>query len=299
MTYFSDREFAEQSRTEEDIDEIAWEGFQALINGRIDDGSFGASFPKACPDGSGPVGTDRAHFEAAMRAEIRAMPEYPWRDSWDGPPATLVILDLLEFCWRHITEPIQGSYHGFLDHYHLSFDYMIGRQAFTEDVNRIFARSGLAYHLIEPRLDNQGQIVRLGPPLLRDELTATYFATGDFELDHILDSARNKFLNPSQEIRREALLELWDAWERLKTTGEGANKKSQISDLLNGAAGPGYPKFRQLLEKEALELTSIGNNYQMRHTEIRQEKVEQTEHIDYLFHRLFSLIQLVLKTKGT
>ena len=69
--------------------------------------------------------------------------------------------------------------------------------------------------------------------------------------------------------------------------------------MLNDAAGTGYPKFRQLLEKEAFELTSIGNNHQIRHTEIWQEKVEQLEHIDYLFHRLFSLIQLILKTKGS
>ena len=258
MTYFSDRESGEQPRVEEEIDEIAWGGFQALINSRIDDGSFGDAFPKMCPDGLGSVGTNRANFEAAMRAEIRTLPEYPWGNSLDGPPSTVVVLDMLEFCWRHVSDPTQESYHRHWDHYHLSFDWLVGRTAFTEDVNRIFARSVLAYHLTESRLDNQGQIVRLGPPLLREELSAINFNSGDSELDHILESARRKFPNPREEIRREALAELWDAWERLKTIGQGTIKPGQISSLLNDAAGSQYPKFRERLETEARELTRIG-----------------------------------------
>ena len=146
-------------------------------------------------------------------------------------------------------------------------------------------------------LTSEGAIERLGPPVLRDELAIAQFKTGNAELDVLLESARQKFLNPREEIRRESLLELWDAWERLKTIGQGTNKPAQISSLLDDAAGSVYPKFRDRLKTEALELTSIGNNHQIRHTEITQEKVEKSEHVDYLFHRLFSLIQLILKTK--
>ena len=113
----------------------------------------------------------------------------------------------------------------------------------------------------------------------------------------MLEAARAKFLDYHHEVRREALLELWDAWERLKTTGEGANKAEQISSLLDIAASPDYPKFRERLETEAVELTSIGNSHQIRHTEVIQEKIEQSEHIDYLFHRLFGMINLILKTQ--
>ena len=229
-----------------------------------------------------------------MRAEIPDLPESLFSYNLDGHPLTIEILDLLEFCWHHVGEPILGSYHSFFQHSHLGFDRDQGQQKFSESVNRIFSRNGLAY-----TLTGEGNIERLAPPVLREELTSVQFVTGESELDHILESSRRKFLNPREEIRREALLELWDAWERLKTTGEGADKKDQIISLLDDAAGSPFPKFRERLEKEALELTSIGNNHQIRHTEVTQEKVESTEHIDYLFHRLFSMIHLILKTKGT
>ena len=292
MTYFRDREFGEQPRTHEEIGEAAWGGLRALVYARVEDGSLSAGYPATCDDGRGPIGTNEEMLRQAMHGEISNLPLWPWLSLSDEPPETICVLELMEFCWRHIGHPIQSGYHDYFQHYHLRFDVELGRYNFFEDVNRIFSRNGLAYTLIA-----EGRVERLGPPILREEMVSTQFETGDSELDHILESARRKFLNPHEDIRREALLELWDAWERLKTTGQGADKKDQITALLNDAAGTVYPKFRQLLEKEALELTSIGNNHQIRHTEIWQEKVEQTEHIDYLFHRLFSLIQLILKTK--
>ena len=294
MRYFSDNDVGEIPRTQEEIDEVAWGGLRALIQTKINDGSFGMDYPTVCPDGSGPTGTDRNLFEAALRAEVRGLPELLWRDSSSGPPSTLTILDLLIFCWWHIGDPTQEDFHDFFNHYHLSHDFRVGRHGFCEDANRIFARNGIAF-----TLTMEGAIERLGPPVLRDELENTQFKTGDAELDSLLESARRKFLDPREEIRREALLELWDAWERLKTTGQGANKKDQITSLLNDAAGSSYPNFRKRLETEAVELTSIGNNHQIRHTEVSQEKVEKSEHVDYLFHRLFGLIQLLLKTKTT
>ena len=294
MTYYSDRVLGERPRTNEEIGESVWEGLKALISIRIEDGSFGVDYPDSCPDGSGPFGTNRHTFEVVMRAEIPSLPENLFNYKLDGPPETVEILDVLEFCWRHVGEPVTGSYHSFFQHFHLSFNRDSGQNKYSEEVNRILSRNGLAYTLTDV-----GIIERLSPPVLSEELVSAQFVTGDSELDYILESARRKFLNPREDIRREALLELWDAWERLKTTGQGADKKEQITALLNDAAGMVYPKFRQLLEKEALELTSIGNNHQIRHTEVSQEKVEKSEHIDYLFHRLFSIIQLILKTKGT
>ena len=294
MTYFSDRELGERPRTAEEIGESVWKGLSALIGSRVEDGSLGVDYPLTCPDGLGPVGTNRGAFEAVMRAEIPSLPTNLFGYYLDGPPKTTEILDLIEFCWRHIGDPIEGSYHSFFQHSHLSFDRELGRHKFSEAINRILNRNGLAY-----TLSGEGQILRLEPPALREELTSSVFHSRDWELDQIMESARRKFSSPRAEIRREALLELWDAWERLKTTGQGANKGDQISSLLDDAAGLAYPKFRERLELDARELTSMGNNHQIRHSEVTQEKVDNSEHIDYLFHRLFSMIQLILKTKGT
>ena len=69
----------------------------------------------------------------------------------------------------------------------------------------------------------------------------------------------------------------------------------RLQNLILGQAA----RFRERLETESLELTSIRNSHQIRHAEVTQEKLENIEHIDYLFHRLFSMIQLILKIKRT
>ena len=46
-----------------------------------------------------------------------------------------------------------------------------------------------------------------------------------------------------------------------------------------------------------MELNSIGNSYLIRHSEVTQVAVIDVDHIDYLFHRLFAMIQLMLSKK--
>ena len=178
---------------------MRWFGgdLRSLIQRGIDNGSFAEDYPQMCTDRLGPIGTNRQNFFAAMQAEIRDLPDGLWTNDWVHPTNTTMILDILVFCWWHIAEPNQDSYHDYFDHYHLLFDPQVGRQQFTEDINRIFRRNGLAYHLVEPRQNNQGLIERLGPPVLRGELATAQFNTGDVELNHILEAARLKFLNPA------------------------------------------------------------------------------------------------------
>ena len=290
MTYFSEREEGEIPRENEEIDDNAWGGIQAHIQTRIDDGSFGAKYPTTCNDGGGTIGTNEGAFENAMRADIPNLQKqeyHPWNEK---PRRTLDILDMIEFCWRCIGKPIRNGYHEHFKHHHLDFDIEIGQDEFQDDINRIFSRNGLAYELTE-----HGHIERLAPPVLREELASAQFYTGDGELDRMLETARCKFFNSDEAIRREALKSLWDAWERLKTLGDGLDKKAQITSLLDHIAGSSSPKFREALEKEAKELTKIGNNFQIRHSEQNQERLARNEHVDYLFHRLFALIQAILK----
>ena len=291
MTYFSEREQGERPRDNQDIADLAWGGIQALVRAGVEDGSFGATYPDTCPDGKGPVGTDANTFWQAMRAEIPNLQEQPWYYTHgQPPPPTLDILDMIEFCWRAIGKPLRGSYHSFFDHHHLSFDVEAGRDEFRDAVNCIFRRNGLAYELT-----SGGSITRLAPTVLHEELASAHFRTGYAELDRLLETARRKFLDPDEAVRREALETLWDAWERLKTLGTGADKKAQITELLDATAGTGPPKFREALEWEARELTRIGNNLRIRHSEMSQERLSRSEYGDYLFHRLFSLVQLLLR----
>lgn len=292
MRYFSEREEGELSREQEEIRDGPWGGILALISARIVDGSFGATYPEACEDGGAIMGCDESTFWRALRAEVPTLREHSKFELFDQPPRTLDVLDTVEFCWRCVGRPIQGKYHQHFGHHHLHFDIEVGQDEFRKDVNRIFRRNGLAYELTE-----QGRIERLAGPVLREELASAEFRTGERELDRMLETARRKFLDPDEATRREALEALWDAWERLKTLGSGRDKKAQAASLLDQAAGPSSPKFRVALEREARELHSIGNNLQIRHSETNQERLVRGEHVDYLFHRLLGLIQMVLRTK--
>jgi hypothetical protein len=295
VTYFSERETGEVPRTVTEIPDTAWRGIVALIEGRVTDGSFGAAFPENCsdPEGVRPIGTDESRFWDAMRGDIPGLPEsYEILAASESLPVTQV-MDMIEFCWRAVGKPIQRGYHPYFQHHHLVFDIEAGRNDFREAVNQIFRRGGLAYELTE-----DGKVQRLAPPALREALAQATFSTGDSDLDTMLETARRKFLDPDEAVRREALEKLWDAWERVKTVEPGADKLAQVTTLLNRAADSDGSKFRAMLETEARELTTIGNTFQIRHTETTQEPLTSADHVDYLFHRLFALIRLVLRTTG-
>jgi len=201
-------------------------------------------------------------------------------------------LDFIEFCFWAIAKPIEGSYHSFFRHSHLTFKADVGKEEFRANVNRIFSRNGVAFEL-----SVEGKIFRLAPAVLAEQLSNTLFQTEDATLNQMLEECRSKFLNSHPTIRREALERLWDCWERIKSLDDSKNKKQSITSLLNKAASE--PNFRQLLEAEAIALTNIGNSFHIRHTEVGQASIKDSEHIDYLFHRLFAMIHLVLKKRET
>lgn len=292
MDFFSERENGLRPQTLETIAVAAWEGIAAEIAARINDGSFGASYPEICQDGSGPIGTDERTFWSAMRSRIPSLEIRPWYPP-DNMPPLRDMMDVVEFCWRKIGKPIHRDYHGHFKHNHLAFDIDSGREEFREAINEIFRRNGLAYDL-QP----DGSVRRLPPPILHEAILQAVFLSGDSVLDEILSTARRKFLNPEEEVRREALEKLWDAFERIKTVEPGTDKQEQTTRLLDNAAGSNGSRFRQKLETEARELTDIGNNFLIRHSETTQEQLTNGAHVDYVFHRLFSFILLLLRTRG-
>jgi len=301
--YFSDREQGPRPRTEEVISPTVWGGIVSLVQSLIVTGAFGAKYPEMCPDGQGPIGTDESALSLAVQAE---MPGLSWplvttervqqgfyAEERPFAPDTLLVLDFIEFCHRMAAKPIQRSYHDFFRHHHLTFDENEGRRVFLEDINRVFSRNNLAFEL-RPN----GQVVRLAPAVLRESLSSASFRTGDTSLDGMLEESRTKFLNPAASVRREAVERLWDCWERLKSLDSPGNKRQSIESLLLKAAPDAA--FRSVLDAEARALTDIGNSFHIRHSEVKQSAVTDSAHIDYLFHRLYSLVQLLLsKRSGT
>lgn len=288
-TYFTDREYGVRLPTIDNIDERLWAGLYSLIQTRIGDGSFGLRFPEQCPDGNGPCGCDEQAFQRVLAAEV---PWIEWPLSPSQVPDTPVILDLLEFCAGAVGEPIQGAYHSFFRHYHLSWDRDAGLARFVADVNLLFRRNAVAYELTPT-----GQARRILPQPLADALGWTLFRTGDAETDRLLEAARQRILSPKPEDRQDALEKLWDAFERLKTLKPGANKREQADALLDRVAAPGSG-FRQALAREATELTTIGNSFRIRHSETTQEALTSLDQVDYLFTRMFAFVRAILKGTG-
>lgn len=293
MKYFSEREQGERPRSGESLTDIVWRGIQTEILARINDGSFGARYPEVCHDGSGPVGTDERAFANALQSRVPSLGSQPYLGQGSAVPATHDVMDMLEFCWRSIGKPIRQGYHSYFKHHHLDYNVEEGQAEFCDAINEILRRNSMAYELTD-----NGTVQRLAAPVLHDALAQALFSTGDHPLDRLLEDARLKFSSPDEQVRREALEKLWDAFERLKTLEPGNNKSAQAKLLLDKAAGPASPKFREFLDLEAAALTKIGNTLHIRHTETSQEPLSSSREVDYLFHRLFALISLLLRATG-
>ena len=298
MEYFSDREESCKPQTLDSVSPEAWGGIVALIQSLISTGAFGYKYPEMCPDGNGPIGTDERSFVLALKAEI---PDVQWpleteqresggfsRGVKPCAPETLVVLDLIQFCYQIVSKPIQDNYHSFFRHHHLSFEEEGGKEAFREKINTIFRRNGIAFIL-----ENDGSIKRIVPELFKESIS-THLRTEDTILDNMIDEAQKKFVNPDSRIRREAVERLWDCWERIKTIENPNDKKKSTATLLNKVTSE--QDIRTLLEEEARKLTDIGNTFHIRHSEVSQVMITDNKIVDYLFYRLFIFIQmLVLK----
>lgn len=300
--YFSDRENGPRARTEQVISPVVWAGLVATVQALINSGAFGLRFPERCPDGQAVCGCDTDALAASVIAE---MPGLAWPLETmclveDGflsqrepfAPDTLLILDFIEFIYASVAKPIPGKHHDFFSHHHLTFDQQSGQEEFRATVNRIFSRNGVAFEML-----STGRIVRVLPPVLGEDLKRTIFRTGDRTLDNMLDECRAKFSDRNPLVRREALERLWDGWERLKSLADPGDKKKSIKIILDATAAE--PSLRARLEGEATELNSIGNSHLIRHSEVNQVPVIDVDQVDYLFHRLFAMIQLILRKKGS
>lgn len=286
--YFSEREDGEQPRNEAEITQPFWEGFIGLVRQLIATGRLAERFPQYCSDPPYPIcGCNEQALGNSFRGEN---PSILWPLEPNNVPLTKPGLDAVEFFWRLVSVPTDRTPHGYFSHEHLSnFMQLPAQGNYCEDVNRLFRRNRLPYEI-----QGNGQVQRIGPPVLRETLAGSMFQTGDDELNRLLENAREKFKSPDPKVRSESLEKLWDAWERLKTLY--GDKKASIERLIS--EGIAEENLQTKITQEARELTDIGNTFQIRHFEKGKVPITEGEHIDYLFHRMFALIWLLLKRSG-
>lgn len=76
---------------------------------------------------------------------------------------------------------------------------------------------------------------------MTDLVNRSHFASGDSELNHLLNASVAKFLSPQPEARQDALEKLWAAFERLKTIEQGKDKKAKANALIEHALSDNGP----------------------------------------------------------
>lgn len=116
----------------------------------------------------------------------------------------------------------------------------------------------------------------------------------DEELNKLLTTAIEKISDKYFTERTLALKELWDAFERLKTLYKDKDKKTSAKELVN-AVSKGNTEISTWLNEEFVSLSKIGNSFNIRHSETDKTVITQTDFIEYLFSRMFSLINFCLK----
>jgi hypothetical protein len=143
MPYFSEREFGAKPRVSETLSSNTREGLLALIRAKFENGSLGLAYPDFCPDGNAVIGTSLSKVEDALKAFCLYSP----LTYGQQPPSDADLFDLIEFVCEKIAKPHDYAHHSFFRHDHLSFDQEAGRAEFREEINKIFARNGLAFDL--------------------------------------------------------------------------------------------------------------------------------------------------------
>lgn len=88
---------------------------------------------------------------------------------------------------------------------------------------------------------------------------------------------------------------LWDAFERLKTYYyPSLDKKKSVNKIVEDMSG-NQQAFKELFEKEFHELTTLGNNFRIRHHEVSKIDIQDKRHYEYFYKRCLSLISTVIQ----
>ncbi|HTO15237.1 MAG TPA: hypothetical protein VLZ83_05685 [Edaphocola sp.] len=298
--YFSDTELGEKERNQEEISVPVWNGIVSIFERFKSENFFSSDFPENCPDGLGVVSFNSELFNDRVKSEIpnidipisRKNEKNVTFQDWEEKITENSIdkysaLDFLEFCYIHIKQPVQGSYHEYFNHYHLTFqDSIEPQKKFQGEINKIFERNGIVFFI-----NDNGKIIRHVPITLQKQ-TNQIFNTTDSKLNELIRLAYSKFILPKLEDRINGLEKIWDAFERVKTF-YSSQKNVSASHLIELVSN-GNSSIKDELEKEAKALTEIGNKFQIRHFETDKIEITDNKHVDYLFYRVVSLIHLFM-----
>lgn len=143
-------------------------------------------------------------------------------------------------------------------------------------------------------LEKVGYSLHGGKIELIQPVTQVVKPSKDNDLKSLIDSANSLYLKNTSDDSQLALEKIWDALERVKTYF-GSDKKQSIVRIEQCISGGNEP-IAKMIDGELNALTSIGNQYQIRHFERGKHLIADKKVRDYLFNRCQGLINLILQS---
>ncbi|MBU5306875.1 hypothetical protein KQI18_03660 [Clostridioides mangenotii] len=151
---------------------------------------------------------------------------------------------------------------------------------FESEVNAMFKLNNINLKLSHGKVENT---------FTRQIINSTLAQIQEAGLKELLQEAANYYDKGNINI---AVEKLWDAFERLKTYySPNLDKKKSVNKIISNMSGS-QEHYKELFEKEFSELTSIGNNFRIRHHETTKINIEDNRHYDYFYRRCISLISV-------
>jgi len=117
--------------------------------------------------------------------------------------------------------------------------------------------------------------------------------TADQDLNQLIQEATQRFLLDNDKLI--ALEKIWDAFERIKTYFDNDKKKSSAKLVELSAGSFDF----NLINDEFIRLTKLGNEFRIRHHEKGKREISELRHINYIFFRMLSLLDLCIKSLPT
>lgn len=300
MVYFSERHGFSQPKIKTPIIDVKkYSLLFDCVEKRFNNLAY--KFPDICPhDLKSILGLDYDKFYNMVSYEIGNIykdttgkfvkPANNWRPSRPIIYDQYALLNLIEYVAVFCKDFEINGAHNFFNHYHLTFfDSNLVFKAFQKDINDIFETTGLTYVLNDDK-----KIERLlGDDLSTQEVLTNIEKIDDNVLRNLIKEGILLYLKPNPVDRRLALDKLWDALERIKTHYE-AKKIVSVNKVID-TISLGENHYKELFDEEFTKLTSIGNDFQIRHFERGVYEIIDERHFEYFFNRCLALVSMVIK----
>jgi len=189
------------------------------------------------------------------------------------------LFDVIEYLFDNVSKPISGDYHNWNDcgmHWK-EFDKNEGEKIFCNYINEILIDYSDSY-----QLSNNGEILLVGEEGLKEIFNAKIETDDPENIDKKIHSAIRKFRYHRSSIdeRRNAVRELFDVLEYLK---------SRTKDIL--------------FKKDESDLFNIANNFGIRHHNSKQKtNYDEVIWLSWMFYfclsTIYAYINLIKKNKN-